>query len=246
MHKYKVFISYRRKGGYDTAKLLYDRLRMDGYSVSFDIDTLVNGNFDTELEQRVTDCEDFLLVLSPGIFDRFLAENSEYDPENDWVRREIATALKTNKNIIPISLEGFTFPKVLPDDVKDILRKNAVDLSPKYFEASLERIKSFMQSKPNWLARHKKKIMLIAGIILLAIAGATFSYVHKMEDNMEQAKERREQARERAKIRRDSIEQHEAAKAKEIEARKEKAKIKIDSVKRYIDSLQAELEKVKK
>ncbi len=66
MHKYDIFISYRRKGGYDSAKLLYDRLRIDGYNVSFDIDTLVNGDFDTELEQRVADCKDFLLILRRG------------------------------------------------------------------------------------------------------------------------------------------------------------------------------------
>jgi hypothetical protein len=51
MSKFKIFISYRRKGGYDTAKLIYERLKMDGYSVSFDLDTLENGNFGNELEK---------------------------------------------------------------------------------------------------------------------------------------------------------------------------------------------------
>ena len=36
--KYDVFISYRREGGYDTAKHLNDLLVRDGYKVSFDID----------------------------------------------------------------------------------------------------------------------------------------------------------------------------------------------------------------
>jgi hypothetical protein len=168
--KFEIFISYRRKGGYDTAKLIYDRLRLDGYIVSFDIDTLVNGNFDTELEQRVNDCKDFLLVLSQGVFDRFLETNSDYDPENDWVRREIAYALKTNKNIIPLALNDFTFPKTLPDDVKDILKKNAIDLYPKYFEAAYAKMKSFLISKPRWVTRHKKKIISIALIALLTVA----------------------------------------------------------------------------
>ena len=52
---YDIFISYRRCGGFETAKHLYDLLTKDGYRVSFDIDTLRNGDFDTEL------CEEFWL-----------------------------------------------------------------------------------------------------------------------------------------------------------------------------------------
>ena len=37
MKKYDIFISYRRDGGYETAKHLFDLLIRDGYSVSFDI-----------------------------------------------------------------------------------------------------------------------------------------------------------------------------------------------------------------
>ena len=50
---YDIFISYRRRGGFETAKHLYDLLTKDGYRVSFDIDTLRNGDFDTELLRRI-------------------------------------------------------------------------------------------------------------------------------------------------------------------------------------------------
>jgi hypothetical protein len=186
--KFEIFISYRRKGGYDTAKLIYDRLRMDGYSVSFDIDTLVNGNFDVELEQRVNDCKDFLLVLSPGIFDRFFASSTDYDPENDWVRREIICALKTKKNVVPLALEGFVFPKSLPPEVKDIKNKNAIDLYPKYFEAAYEKIKSFLISKPSWVVRHKKKIISCASIMFLAIAASLYFAISKKDLELQEAK----------------------------------------------------------
>jgi len=191
--KFEVFISYRRKGGYDTAKLLYDRLRLDGYNVSFDIDTLVNGNFDAELEQRVTDCKDFLLVLSHGVFDRFFETNPDYDPENDWVRREIHCALATNKNIIPLAIEGFAFPKSLPDDVKDIMRKNAIDLYPKYFEAAYEKIKSFMVSKPRFIVKFRKIIISAISIAFLAIAALsylTISELRKEKIAVEEEKKR--------------------------------------------------------
>ena len=55
--KFDIFISYRRKGGYETAKHLYDLLTRDGYRVSFDIDTLRSGDFDVSLLARVEECK---------------------------------------------------------------------------------------------------------------------------------------------------------------------------------------------
>jgi len=186
--KFDIFISYRRKGGFDIAKLIYDRLRMDGYSVSFDIDTLINGNFDIELEQRVNDCKDFLLVLNPGIFDRFFVSSEDYDPDNDWVRREIICALKTKKNIVPLALEGFVFPKSLPPEVNDIRNKNSIDLYTKYFEAAYERIKSFLISKPSWVVRHKKKIISCAAIMFLVIVASLYFAISEKNLELQEAK----------------------------------------------------------
>ena len=65
--KYDIFISYRRKGGYETAKHLYDLFSKDGYRVSFDLDTLRNGDFDQALLKRIDQCSDFILILSKGL-----------------------------------------------------------------------------------------------------------------------------------------------------------------------------------
>jgi len=182
--KYEIFISYRRKGGYDTAKLIFDRLRLDGYSVSFDIDTLTNGNFDKELEQRVSDCKDFLLVLSPNSFDRFFNQNPAYEPDSDWFRREISQAVKTNKNIVPLILDGFSFPKTLPDDVKDVANKNAIDIYPKYFEAAYEKMKSFLISKPSWVVKHKKILISVISSAFLAIIASLYLAMTEYRENL--------------------------------------------------------------
>ena len=50
---YDIFISYRREGGYDTAQLLYDRLTQMRYRVSFDLETLRGGKFNTQLSQLI-------------------------------------------------------------------------------------------------------------------------------------------------------------------------------------------------
>jgi len=207
--KFEIFISYRRKGGYDTAKLLYDRLRIDGYSVSFDIDTLVNGNFDDELEQRVKECNDFLLVLSHGIFDRFFESNPEYDPENDWVRREITCAIAEKKNIVPLQLEGFGFPKNLPDNVKEIVkeiaRKNTLDLNHKYFDAAYERMKSFLISKPRWMVKHRAKIISFLSVIFIALLAIAAYFYSGYKETQVIAKKTQIIAEAKIKYVRDSI-----------------------------------------
>ena len=95
--KYDIFISYRREGGYDVAKHLYDLLSRDGYKVSFDIDTLRNGDFDTQLLTRVEQCKDFILIVDEHTFDRTI--DPSFNPNNDWLRQELVHALKYDKNI---------------------------------------------------------------------------------------------------------------------------------------------------
>jgi len=221
--KFGIFISYRRKGGYDTAKLLYDRLRMDGYSVFFDIDTLEKGDFDNELEQRVNNCKDFLLVLNPGVFDRFF--DPECDPKEDWVRQEIKCALENNKNIVPLTLDGFNYPKNLPEDVKNITKKNAIDLNPRHFEGAYARMKQkFLLSKPRWATRHKK--LLIFFLLAVVLLGIT-AYTYKQRDLQVQAELQAERI---AAQYADSI---------KIAMRQADSirKAELDSVKRYYDSI---------
>ncbi|MCR4575533.1 MAG: toll/interleukin-1 receptor domain-containing protein, partial [Lentisphaeria bacterium] len=61
---YDIFISYRRNGGFETARLIYDRLTNLGYRVSFDLETLRSGKFNTQLYERIEQCKDVLVLLS--------------------------------------------------------------------------------------------------------------------------------------------------------------------------------------
>lgn len=149
--KYDIFISYRREGGYETAKHLYDLFTRDGYNVSFDIDTLRNGDFDVELLKRVEECTDFILIYSAGAFDRILDPN--FDPKKDWLRQELTHALKFDKNIIPIMLEGITeFPDNLPDDVARVAKKNGPKYDKIYFDAFYNKLLNCLETpKPSKL-----------------------------------------------------------------------------------------------
>jgi len=148
-----VFISYRRDGGFETARYLYDNLLRDGYSVTFDIDTLRNGRFDDALLSRIDECIDFIIILNKGCFDRTL--DPSFPVENDWMRKELAYAISNNKNVIPIMLGGFVFPDSLPQDIEAVRRYNAPKYVQEYFDAFYERLKKFVVSQVN--ERHETK-----------------------------------------------------------------------------------------
>lgn len=176
MTKYDIFISYRREGGYDTAKHISDLLTRDGYKVSFDIDTLRNGDFDDQLLSRIDQCKDFILIVDMHCFDRSV--NPSFNPRHDWLRQELAYALKKNKNIIPIFLSGVTgFPQGLPSDIAGVAKKNGPEYNRYYFNDFYKALKSrFIRSRPN-----RNKFVFIALFTLAAVLGLLlgFNYYNK-------------------------------------------------------------------
>lgn len=152
--QYDVFISYRRDGGFETAKLLYQSLVEQGYTVSLDLETLHSGSFDRELMERIEGCYDFVLIVDKHCFDRTLDKN--IDPDNDWVRREVAYALRLKKNIIVVRMEGAVFPQNLPSDIAEISMKNGPEYSISYYDSFVSRLtKDFLHSVARIPVKHQ-------------------------------------------------------------------------------------------
>lgn len=170
MKKYDIFISYRRDGGYDTAKHLFDLLSRDGYNVSFDIDTLRNGDFDNQLYERIDQCKDFILIVDQRAFERTINNTPK---EQDWLRCELAYALKRNKNIIPIFLSGVQgFPQGLPKDIISVTKKNGPEFNKYYFNDFYRVLKTrFLHKKRNKLKK------TLSFILLLSILLSAFIFV---------------------------------------------------------------------
>jgi hypothetical protein len=112
-----VFISYRRSNGSQLASLLKVHLQLRGFTVFIDIEKLEAGKFDENLLNSVRAAKHFLLVLTPKALDRCIGD----DEQNDWVHKEIATALQSNCNIIPITDEfSWPQPESLPEDIRKV------------------------------------------------------------------------------------------------------------------------------
>lgn len=131
----RIFISYRREGGSTSAQLLELMLKLRGYDVFLDHRSLhsYGGYFDEQILRAIESADNFLLVLSPGIFDRC-------DDPADWVRQEIAFALRIGVNIVPVMMEGFRWPRELPEDIADVQRYHAHTFYGEYSDACMARI----------------------------------------------------------------------------------------------------------
>jgi len=125
------------------AILIRDRLASKGFNVFLDVESLNSGNFNTKLFQVIESCKDFIALLSANALDRCMNEG-------DWVRAEIAHAIKHNKNVVPIMLRGFEWPEHLPEDIADLPMKNGVNANNnEYFDAAIDRLaEKFLLSKP--------------------------------------------------------------------------------------------------
>ena len=166
MEKYDVFISYRRDGGEMLAHILYERLKDSNYSVFQDVESLRSGNFNTALYDVIENCQDFILVLSPGALDR--CANAD-----DWVKNEIVYALEHGKNIIPIMTRGFEWPETLPPEIEALRFKNGLTASTEYFDKFLEKLLTFLVSgqakKDSQKQKHSLRVILFSSLYLLGL-----------------------------------------------------------------------------
>lgn len=166
----QIFISYRREGGEVLAQLLYDRLTEKKYRVFLDVESLRSGKFNEALYKKIEECNDFVLVLPENSLKRCV------DPD-DWLRLEIEHALKCKKNIIPIMMRNFKFPKYLPPLMEDLPNYNGIPASMDFFEAVVEKLINMLTSKPenSW---DIKKILAVCVITGLLVGGA-WSFANK-------------------------------------------------------------------
>ena len=96
-HKeYDIFISYRRVGGADKARILKTELEARGYKVFLDFDELKDGVFDKRIMDAIDSSPIFMFLLTPNSLERCLNDD-------DWVRKEIEYAVDNHKHFIPIN-----------------------------------------------------------------------------------------------------------------------------------------------
>jgi hypothetical protein len=130
-----IFISYRRDDSEGEAGRLYDDLvRAYGDdSVFMDVAGIQPGvDFRKAIDTNVGSCGVLLAIIGPTwatIADS--AGNRRLENPDDYVRLEIASALKRNIPVIPVLVHDAHMPalEMLPDDLKDLRYRNSVELT---------------------------------------------------------------------------------------------------------------------
>lgn len=118
-NKYDIFISYRREGGAQYARILQLMLIQRGYKVFLDYDELRDGTFSDRIIAAIKAAPVFMPVLSSGSMTRCVNEE-------DWVGKEILLAVQEGKHFVPIDPDR-TFdgvPKDVPVTIKDAIEGN--------------------------------------------------------------------------------------------------------------------------
>lgn len=101
---HKAFISYRRSGGAETARLIRCELLLKyGIRAFLDVEDLGSYYFDERLLRIIERTPNLIVILTPDCLMR--------RSEGDWFLREIAHAVQHGRNIVGIVKDGFAFPE---------------------------------------------------------------------------------------------------------------------------------------
>jgi hypothetical protein len=131
----KIFISYRREDADEAAGRLSDHLvsQFGQDNIFMDVDGIAPGrDFRKVIEETLTQCDVLLGVMGRNWLDiKDETGNRRLDNETDFVRLEIASALRRDIPVIPVRVQGASVPKpdALPTDLKDFSYRNAVELT---------------------------------------------------------------------------------------------------------------------
>ena len=147
----RIFISYRREDSATSARRLYDHLscHFDSNQIFIDVDNLALGiDLIKAIEENVGTCDVLIAVIGGRwLISSDQAGQRRIDNPEDFVRIEIATALKRDIRVIPVLVDGASMPRDrdLPDDLKALVRRNALQLSHERFRTDSERLASAVE-----------------------------------------------------------------------------------------------------
>jgi WD40 repeat protein len=151
----KLFINYRRDDAGDAAGRLSDYLvnRFGREHIFLDVDGIDPGrDFREVINELLSQCDVMIGVVGTNWLDCKDEEgNRRLDDPGDFVRMELATALKRKIPVIPVRVQGAALPKPaqLPDDLKDFAWRNAVELTQERWNSDVQ---SLMEKLSRYMA----------------------------------------------------------------------------------------------
>jgi formylglycine-generating enzyme required for sulfatase activity len=155
-----IFINYRRDDAPGVDGRLGDRLakNFSRRAIFMDVDAMRPGlDFVKQLEEQVSKCDVLLAIIGPN-WSKAADEKGQrrLDQERDYVRIEIASALKREIPVIPVLVNGAVMPSEedLPDDLKPLINRHALELRHTRFDgdsaAIIDGLTRVLPQKAKW------------------------------------------------------------------------------------------------
>jgi hypothetical protein len=134
------------------------------------------ANFPTVLEQRLAECKVMIVLIGPDWLNaRDEQGHRRLDHPDDWVRLEIARALKRNITVIPVCVGGGGLPSkaVLPDDIRGLLDHQATSITIAGFRNDMAGLVRDIRSIPSPLPLRRFGTIAAVVFLLLAVLALT-------------------------------------------------------------------------
>jgi tetratricopeptide (TPR) repeat protein len=259
----KIFINYRRDDSIGMAGRLHDRLAQTfGRAKLFmDVDHIPAGtDFVVHLNSQVAECDVILVVIGPnwlGVKDE--SGGRRLDNPDDFVAIEIAAALARDIRVIPVLVDGAHMPKAseLPDSLKALARRHAVDVRHTHFGHDAEALVAKMREALGDDAAGPRRWRVRAAIgaaavaVLLLIGWGGYALIQHMLTTVEQTVQQRvatvkaeeehqaeATAEAEAKRKSEEAEQQRVAAAKAEEERQARAAAELEATRKNTEAAQ--------
>jgi hypothetical protein len=167
--EYDVYICCREPSGTDLAKLVSVGLTRRGFRVFFE-NRVPGSSRDERRLKIIEETPDFVLLLTPGALDPCA-------DEQDPMRLEIAHALRTESNVVPVSVPGHVRSRAgaLPPDLSLLARHQGMAYDPGRSHESIARLAHMLSSDAavdeRRLMRQAKRVFVTVGLAILALIG---------------------------------------------------------------------------
>jgi hypothetical protein len=149
----KIFISYRREDSRDSAGRLKDHLarHFGEKNIFFDVEGIPPGvDFVNTIQRRLSTCDALIAVIGKNwVKVTDVSGRPRLENKDDYVRYEIAMALKQGTPVFPVLVGDAKMPSVsnLPDLLKPLSRKHALDIRFNTFKQDVNRLIAVIQNQ---------------------------------------------------------------------------------------------------
>jgi len=203
----KIFISYRREDSEGFARGLFQSLvgHFGKDHVFMDVDSIGLGmDFVEAIEKSLSDCGALLVLIGK---EWALCTDSDgtrrLEKPDDFVRIEVAKAIKRKVRVIPVLVKGATMPKPedLPEELRSLTRRQALELRHESWDSDVDHLSSALgkllglkrtdkagaaQVPPPPAAKPaRKKGLKLAGIIVAVVIVAGIFMYNRIIDSID-------------------------------------------------------------